>query len=66
MDIDMNRPAGAGDRAARVTDGGLVVPVVTRAGREPGGTAQSQGATRISGVSIAAHARHQDLVRQGP
>jgi uncharacterized RmlC-like cupin family protein len=51
MDIDMNRPAGAGDQAAHVTASGLVVPVVTRAGREPGGTAQSEGATRISGVS---------------
>jgi uncharacterized RmlC-like cupin family protein len=35
----------------RVTDSGLVVPVVTRAGREPGNTGQSDGATRISGVS---------------
>jgi uncharacterized RmlC-like cupin family protein len=31
---------------------GLVVPVVTRAGSEPGDTGQSGGATRISGVSI--------------
>jgi uncharacterized RmlC-like cupin family protein len=51
MDTDMNRPAGPGDHAHRVTDGGLVVPVVTRAGQEPGDTAQSAGATRISGVS---------------
>jgi uncharacterized RmlC-like cupin family protein len=51
MDIDMNRPVGSGDQATHVTDSGLVVPVVTRAGREPGGTAQSEGATRISGVS---------------
>ena len=48
MDTDMNRP---GDRAARVTESGLVVPVVTRAGQEPGDTAQSTGASRISGVS---------------
>ena len=51
MEIDLNGRAGAGDHAARVTESGLVVPVVTRAGREPGGTAQSEGASRISGVS---------------
>ena len=51
MDTDMNRPAGPGDHAHRVTGRGLVIPVVTRAGQEPGDTAQSAGATRISGVS---------------
>jgi uncharacterized RmlC-like cupin family protein len=30
---------------------GPAVPVVTRGGREPDGTGQSEGATRISGVS---------------
>ena len=34
------------------TGSGLVVPVVTRAGEEPGDTGQSGGATRISGVSV--------------
>jgi uncharacterized RmlC-like cupin family protein len=30
----------------------IVIPVVTRAGQEPGTTGQSGGATRVSGVSI--------------
>ncbi len=41
-----------GDNSPYATSNGLVVPVVTRAGREPGTTGQSSGATRISGVSI--------------
>ena len=51
MEMDMNRHAVAGEHAAHVTESGLVVPVVTRAGREPGDTGQSEGATRVSGVS---------------
>ena len=52
MEMDMNRHAVAGEHAAHDTESGLVVPVVTRAGREPGDTGQSAGATRISGVSV--------------
>jgi uncharacterized RmlC-like cupin family protein len=33
------------------TPSGLVVPVVTRGGEEPGDTSQSEGASRVSGVS---------------
>ena len=66
MEMDMNRHAVAGEHAAHVTESGLVVPVVTRAGREPGGTAQSEGADAYLRRQPAAHARHQDLVRQGP
>ena len=51
MEMDMNRHAVAGEHAAHVTESGLVVPIVTRAGREPGETGQSEGATRVSGVS---------------
>jgi uncharacterized RmlC-like cupin family protein len=41
-----------GDNTMYATESGLVVPVVTRAGAEPDLTGQSEGATRISGVSI--------------
>ena len=41
-----------GDNSPYATEGGLVVPVVTRSGLEPGTTGQSSGVTRISGVSI--------------
>ncbi|MFD7644493.1 cupin domain-containing protein [Kitasatospora sp. NPDC059795] len=41
-----------GDNSMYATGSGLVVPVVTRAGAEPGDTGQSAGATRISGISI--------------
>ncbi|HEY0816132.1 MAG TPA: cupin domain-containing protein [Pseudonocardia sp.] len=49
-DLSRHRPTDAA--ASPATAGGLVVPVVTRAGREPDTTGQSGGATRISGVSI--------------
>ncbi|BCJ33509.1 mannose-6-phosphate isomerase [Actinocatenispora thailandica] len=43
-----------GDNSRYRNDAGLVVPFVTRAGHEPdsGLTGQSEGATRVSGVSI--------------
>jgi uncharacterized RmlC-like cupin family protein len=52
MEPDFSRYVLEGDNSAYATDGGLVVPVVTRAGQEPGDTGQSAGASRISGVSI--------------
>jgi uncharacterized RmlC-like cupin family protein len=39
------------DNSMYATEGGLVVPVVTRGGLESGLTGQSAGATRIAGVS---------------
>lgn len=39
------------DNSMYATQGGLVVPVVTRGGLESGLTGQSSGATRIAGVS---------------
>jgi uncharacterized RmlC-like cupin family protein len=39
------------DQSHYSTPSGLVVPVVTRGGEEPGDTSQSEGASRISGVS---------------
>ncbi|MEV8510222.1 cupin domain-containing protein [Actinoplanes sp. NPDC051475] len=39
------------DNSMYATEGGLVVPVVTRGGLESGLTGQSSGATRIAGVS---------------
>ncbi len=41
-----------GDNSRYASDGGRVIPVVTRAGEELDNTGQSAGATRISGVSI--------------
>jgi uncharacterized RmlC-like cupin family protein len=52
MEPDLSRYVLEGDASAYATESGLVVPVVTRAGAEPGTTGQSDGATRISGVSI--------------
>jgi uncharacterized RmlC-like cupin family protein len=52
MEPDLSRYVLEGDGSAYASEGGLVVPVVTRAGAEPGTTGQSDGATRISGVSI--------------
>lgn len=49
---DLSRYGIEGDNSRYATDSGLVVPVVTRAGLEPGTTGQSSGATRISGVSV--------------
>lgn len=51
MESSQNAPDA--DASSQVTASGLVVPVVTRSGEEPGSTGQSDGATRISGVSIA-------------
>ena len=52
MDPDFSAYILEGDPSAYRNDAGLVVPVVTRAGQEPGDTGQSRGARRISGVSI--------------
>jgi uncharacterized RmlC-like cupin family protein len=52
MDPDLSNYVLDGDASAYANESGLVVPVVTRAGQEPGLTGQSDGATRISGVSI--------------
>ena len=51
MEPDLSKYVLAGDNSRYASAGGSVVPVVTRAGQEPGSTAQSDGATRISGVS---------------
>ena len=51
MEPDLSKYVLDGDNARYASAGGAVVPVVTRAGHEPGGTAQSDGATRVSGVS---------------
>jgi len=52
MEPDFGRYGVEGVNSMYATDSGLVVPVVTRAGHEPGETGQSAGASRISGVSI--------------
>ena len=52
MEPDLSKYVLEGDNTMYAAPSGLVVPVVTRAGREPGDTGQSSGATRISGVSI--------------
>jgi uncharacterized RmlC-like cupin family protein len=52
MEPDLSKYVLEGDASAYATESGLVVPFVTRAGQEPGTTGQSDGATRISGVSI--------------
>ncbi len=52
MEPDLTKYALEGDSSRYATEGGIVVPVVTRAGFEPDNTGQSEGATRISGVSI--------------
>ena len=52
MDPDFSNYVLDGDASAYASESGLVVPVVTRAGHEPDLTGQSEGATRISGVSI--------------
>ncbi|MGY1815190.1 cupin domain-containing protein [Blastococcus sp. SYSU D00820] len=48
-DKDLRIPAGAGSPYAN--EAGLVVPVVTRGGLESQRTGQSEGASRIAGVS---------------
>ena len=52
MDPNTDNYVLEGDNTMYATESGLVVPVVTRAGAEPDLTGQSEGATRISGVSI--------------
>ncbi|GGN42299.1 cupin domain-containing protein [Streptomyces fuscichromogenes] len=52
MEPDFSKYVLEGDNSVYADASGLVVPVVTRAGREAGGTGQSAGATRISGVSV--------------
>jgi uncharacterized RmlC-like cupin family protein len=44
-------PQTPAETAQRIGQNGPVVPVVTRGGQEPDTTGQSEGATRISGVS---------------
>ena len=52
MEPDPSKYELEGDNSMYATEGGLVVPVVTRGGLEVGDTGQSAGATRVSGVSI--------------
>jgi uncharacterized RmlC-like cupin family protein len=52
MEPDPSKYELEGDNSIYATEGGLVVPVVTRGGLEVGDTGQSAGATRVSGVSI--------------
>src|SRR4051795_11027811 len=51
MEPDLSKYRLEGDNSMYATESGLVVPVVTRGGRESGLTAQSGDAVRISGVS---------------
>ena len=50
MEPDFSKYVLEGDNSMYATESGLVVPVVTRGGEEPGNTGQSDGAVRISGV----------------
>ena len=52
MDPDLDQYVLEGDASMYANESGLVVPFVTRAGQEPDLTGQSEGATRVSGVSI--------------
>lgn len=52
MEPDLSAYTLEGDSSMYAMPSGLVVPVITRAGQEPDSTGQSEGATRISGVSI--------------
>ena len=52
MDPNTDNYVVEGDNSMYATESGLVVPFVTRAGEEPDLTGQSEGATRVSGVSI--------------
>ena len=52
MEPDFSKYQLEGDNSIYADANGLVVPVVTRGGREVGDTGQSEGASRISGVSI--------------
>jgi uncharacterized RmlC-like cupin family protein len=51
VEPDLSKYILEGDNSTYAGVGGIVAPVVTRAGREPDTTGQSAGATRISGVS---------------
>ena len=52
MDPNLDNYVLEGDASMYANESGLVVPFVTRAGQEPDLTGQSEGATRVSGVSI--------------
>lgn len=52
MEPDLSKYVLEGDNSIYRLPGGLVAPVVTRAGLEGGNTADSGGAVRVSGVSI--------------
>ena len=52
MEPDFSKYQLEGDNSVYADANGLVVPVVTRGGLEVGDTGQSEGARRISGVSI--------------
>lgn len=52
MDPDFRNYVLDGDNSMYANDSGLVVPVVTRGSHEIADTGQSDGATRVSGVSI--------------
>jgi uncharacterized RmlC-like cupin family protein len=48
---DLRRTGPGGDNSMYADESGLVVPFVTRGGLESGRTGQSEGASRIAGVS---------------
>ena len=52
MDPNLDDYVLEGDPSMYADESGLVAPFVTRAGQEPDLTGQSEGATRVSGVSI--------------
>ena len=52
MDPNLDNYVLEGDPSMYADASGLVAPFVTRAGQEPDLTGQSEGATRVSGVSI--------------
>ena len=52
MDPDLSNYVLEGDPSSYANASGIVMPFVTRAGDEPDRTGQSEGASRISGVSI--------------
>jgi uncharacterized RmlC-like cupin family protein len=52
MEPDPSKYRLEGDNSMYAAPSGLVVPMVTRKGLEAGDTGQSEGASRVSGVSI--------------
>jgi uncharacterized RmlC-like cupin family protein len=52
MEPDPSKYRLEGDNSMYAAPSGLVVPMVTRKGLEAGNTGQSEGASRVSGVSI--------------